>query len=121
MNAILTFMTSYWVELVLTFPLWGPALLLVLYATWVQHERGGVWEVFQLVAMVGYPWDWLMQYTLASLYFWEFPEKGEATVSMRLVRLVQRSDWRGVWARRLAWLLNKLSPKGVHVPVEVSP
>jgi hypothetical protein len=117
MNEILALICSHWLAILLTFPLWGPLLMLALYAIWVQHERGGIFEVLQLVAFVGYPWDWLLQYTLAQVYFWEIAPRGESTISMRLGRLVSRTDWRGIWSRRLAWLLNWMSPKGVHVPM----
>lgn len=114
------FLTTYWLEFLLVFPLWGPALMLLLYFIYIQHERGGLWKACELVAVIGYPYDVLLQYTLFQVYFWEIAPLGETTISMRLARLVSRRDWRGIWARRLAWLLNKLSPKGVHVPMELS-
>lgn len=104
-----------WMTILLTYPLWGPLVMLVLYAVWVQSERGGIFKLLEVVAIVGYPWDWLLQHTLAPFYFWERTRKGESTVSMRLARLVNDTGWRGVWARRLAWLLNAMAPSGRHI------
>lgn len=114
------FLSDHWIILLLTWPLWGPVLMLLLYFVYIQHERGGLWRVCEAVAIIGYPYDALLQYTLFQFYFWEIAPRGESTISMRLGRIVTRSDWRGIWARRLAWLLNWMSPKGVHVPMEVT-
>lgn len=110
------FINENWLTILLTYPVWGPLLMLVLYALWVQSERGSIFKVFELVAFVGYPWDWLLQQTLAPIYFWEPTRKGESTVSMRLARLVHDTGWRGIWARRLSRLLNWMAPGGVHIP-----
>lgn len=94
-----------------TFPLWAPLLLLVLYALWVQSERGGVFKALNLVGIVGLPWDWFMQHTLFNLFFWEVAPAHEPTVTMRLQRLVYGNDWRSIWAIRLSRLLNWIAPK----------
>lgn len=99
----------------LTFPFWAPLLMLVLYAIGIQYERGGLWSVCAVVALMGYVFDVLMQYTLAQVYFWEIAPQGEATISQRLARLIERKDWRWDIARRLASILNRMAPSGVHI------
>jgi hypothetical protein len=107
-------MTMTWI---LTFPLWAPLLMLVLYAIGIQYERGGLWSVCMFIAAIGYVFDVFLQYTLAQVYFWEIAPQGEATISARLARLIERKDWRGDVARRLASTLNRLAPSGNHIKV----
>lgn len=100
-----------------TWPLWAPFSMLIWYAIGIQYERGGLWRMLLPFTFLGFLYDVLLQYTLFQVYFWEIAPRGEFTISMRLGRLVSRSDWRGIWSRKLAWLLNWMSPKGVHVPM----
>ena len=47
------------------------------------------------IVFIGYPFDIFYNYTFASLYFWEFPVKGEYTLTARLIRYVMfLSGWR---------------------------
>ena len=99
---------------ILTFPLWSPMALFILYVLWVQSERGGWWRVFNLVRIIGEPFDVFCQYTVANLWFWEISFR-EPTISARIGRLMADTGWRGHWARLIAHHLNALAPSGKHI------
>lgn len=99
----------------LTWPLWAPVSMLVWYAVGIQYERGGAWKAMAPVTFLGFLYDVLLQYTLFQIYFWEVAPRHEFTISMRLGRLLARTDWRGRLARWLADILNRLAPSGRHI------
>lgn len=90
-------------------------ILLVLYTIWIQYEREGFWKYCKLLGIVAGPLDVFLNYTLVSLGFLEFPQKGEYTISKRLKRLQFNLDWRGVVARPIVFVLNYLAPSGKHI------
>lgn len=113
MEDLKVFLELHWIW-ILTWPLWAPVSMYLLYVIWAQHYRGGLWTLCEYVGVIGYPYDVLLQHTLFQLYFWEIAPPGEATISMRVFRLKTAPGWRGSLARFLARLMNSVS-KVPHV------
>lgn len=109
------FISEYWFELLLTFPVWSAPVMLVWYAIGIQVERGGVWKVLTPFTFAGFLFDVVLQYTSAQLWFWEIAPKGEFTISMRIGRLMESKTWGGEVARWMAPILNRLAPGGKHI------
>jgi hypothetical protein len=109
----------------LTAPLWLLLLLLVLYSIGVQYNRKGLpeWAVIlcEMVAGIALVLDFVLNWTLFSLYLWELPrfqlgdQKPEWTFSDRIERLVFDTGWRRVIIRPIAWLLNVIDPNHNHI------
>ena len=93
----------------------SPLILLVMYAIGVQYKRDGWWLLLMPVYIAGAPLDWLLNFTLFALIFWDWPKRGEWTLSKRLPRLNREHGWRGRFARRVTRLLDALDPTGLHV------
>lgn len=104
-----------WLIALLTFPIWSAPLMLIWYAIGVQVERDGLWKLLAPVTFGGFLFDVFLQYTVANLWFWEINPKSEYTISLRIARLMTDRGWRGVVARWLARLLNRLAPSGRHI------
>lgn len=91
-------------------------LLGLLYPIAIQSERGPLWAIFlSPIVFVTLVIDVWVNYTEASLIFWEFPRKGEYTVSQRLERLQYDLGWRGDIARVVVPILNYIAPSGQHI------
>lgn len=103
-----------------------PASMLLLYTIGIQYQREGWWTwvrgVCKVVAGFALLLDFLLNWTLFSVYLWELPlsapkvAKTEWTLSDRLERLVLESGWRAAIGRPLARLLNWIAPPGhIHI------
>lgn len=90
-------------------------ILLPLYFLGIQYERGGLWRIMAVFAVVGLVIDVILNYTELALLTLDFPRKGEYTFSTRLQRLQYNTDWRGDIARPIASLLDALAPSGQHI------
>lgn len=92
-------------------------LVMGLYRAKLQGRLFGVVQVLALPAIViGYAMDILTQYTLATVFFFDLPAKGEHLVTARLQRYIARDNgWRAVKAQ---WICNHLldvfDPTGNH-------
>lgn len=100
-----------------------PVVMLLLYAIFIQHGRGGLWRVLKLVALVAWPLDVIMTYIWFPLYLEDFPGKGEWTVSQQIDRLVldgglgPRFEDGTSYKRacKLGRLLNRIDPLHNHI------
>lgn len=90
----------------------SPMGLFVLYVLYIQHERGGVWIVFKLFGIPGYPLDVFYNCVLCFCMF-RLPTK--LTITVELPILAQVPGWRGEVAIALANFLNWIAPSGRHV------
>lgn len=103
----------------LTFPLWSIPVMLIWYAIGIQAERTSlpilVKLVLDVVAYTGLLFDIFLQYTVANLWFLELAPIEEYTISDRIRRLIENTGWRGVIARHMACILNRLAPNGKHI------
>lgn len=91
-------------------------LLGLLYPIAIQYERGPLWAIFLFpVVLVALIVDVWVNYTEASLIFWELPQHQEHTVSQRLERLQYDPGWRGEIARVVVPILNFIAPSGQHI------
>lgn len=94
--------------------------MLVLYAVGIQYQRESLPQwlrgVCSGVVILALVLDVLLNWTLFSLYLWEWPRwkvdrlKPEYTFSDRLERLWSDTTWRGTIARPIALLLNWIAP-----------
>ncbi len=91
-------------------------LLLLLYPLAIQYERGGWWRLVAPITAIALVVDILANYTELALLFWDWPQEGEYTFSLRLRRLQHNDSKRGELAWYIAYLLNWISPSGKHVP-----
>jgi hypothetical protein len=89
-----------------------PALF-VLYALWVQHERGGWCKVFYAFGGRGFLLDVVANYTTLALIF-GWPGRA-VTFSKRLKTLCQMDGWRGRIANQIADVLDGIAPSGNHI------
>ena len=76
--------------------------------------RGGLWWLLAPVAIIAWPLDVLLNYTVLAAITWDFPRAGEITFSQRLSRLVKLNDQLGEDARWIARILNQIAPR-VHI------
>lgn len=93
-----------------------PGALFVGYTIGIQYQRESWWlwvrMVCLLVAGVTMLLDVIAEWTVLSIYMFEFPEPGEYTFSDRLERLCLESGWRGWIGLRISRLLNWIAPPG---------
>lgn len=99
-----------------------PALLLALYAIGIQYQRESLptrlRSALRWAAGAALVLDVLLNWTLFSLYCWEWPHwkvdqvKPEWTFSDRLERLSLQTDWRGTVALSIGRVLNWIAPPG---------
>ena len=89
--------------------------LAICYVLWIQHERGGVWKLCHVFGILGYLPDVVANHTTFAFLFWRKPESGAWTFSQQLGNLVQDDGWRGVLARRIAAVLDRIAPSGKHI------
>lgn len=102
-------------------PVWSIFVMLAWYVVGIQYERGGVFVLLAPFTFLGFIYDRILQRTYARLWFWEIEPDEEFTITMRLVRLVKTTGWRGDWARFLAKILNFFAPNHNHVPLDDVP
>jgi hypothetical protein len=86
-----------------------------------HYLRGDLDQTDKIMAI---PWvvifllfDVFFQYTVATVYFLDFPKWGEHLVTKRLQRYIREvpDTWRGRWAKHICKLrLNKFDPSGRH-------
>lgn len=88
-------------------------ILLPLYCLGIQHERGGWWRLFLIVAVPAFILDVLLNYLTWPL-LWGWPSEGQYTITKRLSYAKQLNDWRGPVAQYLCRVLNAIAPSGVH-------
>ncbi|MES2972379.1 MAG: hypothetical protein V4757_02165 [Pseudomonadota bacterium] len=93
----------------------APFILLALYTVCVQTERGGAWRVLLPVAWVALVLDVVLNFLHFAALFWDWPQRGEWTLSKRLTRLNKDPGWRGHLARPITRLLDWLAPSGQHI------
>lgn len=86
----------------------------VLYTLWIQHERGGWWKLCHVFGILGFIPDVLANYTTLALIFMRWPGRAY-TFSKHLWPLSIDGGWRGVLARPVADILNRLAPSGNHI------
>lgn len=91
-----------------------PALALC-YVLWIQHERGGLWKACHVFGIIGYLPDVFANHTTFALLFWRKPASGSWTFSQQLGNLVLDAGWRGVLARPVAAVLDRIAPSGRHI------
>lgn len=93
-----------------------PLALAITYAIGIQYQRESLWTwvrfVCMCVAVAAIFIDVIAQWTVLSLYLWEWPKHQEYTFSDRLERLVNDTGWRGAIARPIALVLNWIAPPG---------
>lgn len=96
----------------LIFALHLPVLFL-LYAAWIQHERGGWWKLCHVFGAIGFIPDVVANYTTLALIFgWP----GRAfTFSKHLLPLSKLDGWRGRVANMVADVLDRIAPSGDHI------
>lgn len=74
------------------------------------------WVCYPLVALA-YLVDFVAQFTVASLFFWDWPPKGERLVTDRLQRYLNNeriTSRRGSWAHHICTELDLFDPTGDH-------
>lgn len=87
------------------------------YRAYLQKRLVGVsFILLGPVLLVAFALDVFVQFTLASLVFWEIPRKGEWFVTHRLRRYRRGEDgWRSVAATWICdHLLDPFDPTGAH-------
>jgi hypothetical protein len=102
-----------------------PVLMLALYAVGIQYQRESLpqWlrNVCECIAGFALLLDAVLNWSLFSLYLWEWPRwkenelQPEWTFSTRLERLIRQVGWRSNIARRIAAVLNFIAPSGRHI------
>lgn len=103
-----------WLEISLwAFALHLPALL-VLYAAWIQHERGGLWKLCHVFGLIGFIPDVLANYITLALLFRRWPGRAY-TFSKHLKPLSQLDGWRGHLANLISDVLDRIAPSGNHI------
>ena len=96
-----------------------PPALAVAYGVYIQFERGGLWTVFRLAGLIGWPLDFVANYTTLALLFWAWPGRNY-TFSKQLERhLVKDIGLRGFVAWRVAKVINWIAPSGKHIDMGV--
>lgn len=90
----------------------SPMGLFVLYVLYIQHERGGVWIVFKLFGIPGYPLD-VFYNVVMCFCMGRLPTK--LTITVELPALAKLGGLRGEFAIALANFLNWFAPSGKHV------
>ena len=76
---------------------------------WPAYALGMPW------VGIGYLVDIVAQYTIATVYFWDLPRKGEHLVTDRLIRYSAGTGWRKVKADWICSnLLDVFDPRGDH-------
>ena len=94
----------------------GILLLWPLYIVGIQYERKGIFYLVLPITIIAGILDIILNYTELAILTLDFPRKGEYTFSMRLERLVDRTDWRGNFARFVKkYMLDWADPDGVHI------
>jgi hypothetical protein len=104
-------------------------VLFVLYALWVQHERGDIWrldpgwrrhvwwawKVFFIFGGRGFVLDVVANYTTLRWIFGRKPAPGARTFSKQLWHLCKEDGLRGRIANMVADVLDSLAPSGNHI------
>ncbi len=90
-------------------------ILALIYPVAIQYRRGGAWLALTPFAVVAITLSAVVNHTEMALLFWEFPRKGENTLSVRLARLQLDTGWRGKIARPIARYTDYFDPTGKHV------
>lgn len=105
-----------------------PALLLLYVAAFgalwlryvvaINYERGGWWCLLVPMAIRAAVLDIALNYTLFALIVWDWPRKGERTISQHLERLVLWQNKRGSACRFAArYFINPWDKVGgPHIP-----
>ena len=92
-----------------------PALF-ILYALWIQHERGGWWKVFHVFGIAGFLPDVTANHTsLAVIFGFRWPEPKAWTFSQQLEHLCKLGGKTGALANGVADVLDDLAPSGKHI------
>lgn len=86
-------------------PVWMPLLGSKPFPQWLR-------DICEVVAAIALLIDVPANWTVLSLYFWEWPGPNEYTFSTRLERLVTQTGWRSRIAWPIARLLNRIAPPG---------
>jgi hypothetical protein len=99
-----------------------PLILAILYPIAIQYERGGLWQIFYLVAVPAVIVDFFANFLVFSIVFYDKPFRYSATLhrleytfSDRLERLVFELGWKRKVARFIAKTLNSIAPSKVHI------
>lgn len=111
----------------MTYALYGVAAF---YALWVFYlaimslkrakDAGNLSKITFVIAtpllLFGAGLDVFLQHTLCSVFFWDWPRKGEWTMSQRFSRYItERDDWREIISRKVCKkFLDMADPSGVH-------
>lgn len=98
-----------WLYMVLHLPVLG-----LLYAIWIQHERGGWWKLCHIFGVVGFVPDVVANYTTLAAIFRRWPGR-DFTFSKHLKPLSELPGWRGRIANIVADVLDWLAPSGNHI------
>lgn len=103
-----------------------PILMFVLYVIGIQYQRltwwGWVRAICGFFALIALLLDFILNWSLLSLYYWQWPERGteryktEWTFSDRLNRLCLTTGWRGSVALPISKVLNIFAYKHDHIP-----
>lgn len=86
----------------------------LLYWAWIQHERGGWWQLCHVFGIVGFLPDVVANYTTVAVIFRRWPGRA-FTFSKHLKPLSLLPGWRGRIANIVADVLDWLAPSGNHI------
>lgn len=109
-------MTALLADVLLWQFLYLPALLALRFIVAVQYKRGGFWAVLTPLALRAAILDVYLNYTTCAVLFWEWPKKGEATISKRCKRWVFIPGFRGGFARLIANFTNRFDNNHIPLP-----
>lgn len=93
-----------------------PLVLALRFMVAIQYRRGGWWRVLTPLALRAAFLDVYLNYTTCTVLLWDWPQKGETTISKRCKRLVFDPGWRGVVARLIARFTNFFDKDHIPLP-----
>lgn len=93
-----------------------PLILAARFTLAINYRRGGWWRVLTPLALRAAFLDVYLNYTTCTVLLWDWPQKGETTISKRCKRLVFDLGWRGVVAKTIARFTNYFDADHIQLP-----